>query len=110
MPELNYARVIEGAQLAMAPYSRAPLVIHLSSSRGGQVVVNAGLVAFYLARHCSYDPTSGQVRQAYRQALGPIVESLRLELSGSAADNNRVVASLGGLEGVPNKFLVMAQR
>lgn len=110
MPELNYARVIEGAQLKMAPYSRKPLVIHLSSSRGGQVVVNAGLIAFVLARYCSYDPTSGRIRRNYGTALAPIIEAFRLELSSSAADNNRVVAGLAGLEGAPNKFMVMAQR
>lgn len=110
MQELNYAIVRVGANNPRAPYSRLPLVVHLSSSAGGQLMVNAGLIAFYVARHCSYDPTSGKIRRNYTTALGPIVESLRLELSGSAADNNRLVASLAGLEGAPNKFQVVASR
>lgn len=110
MPELNYARVTEGGNNPRAPYSRLPLVVHLSSSSGGQLMCNAGLIAFYVARHCSYDPTSGIIRRNYTTALGPIVEALRLELAGSAANNNQLVASLAGLEGAPNKFQIVASR
>jgi hypothetical protein len=91
MPELNYALVREGAQNERAPYSQRPRVVFLSSSRGGMAVVNAGLVAHALARHASYDPTSGQVRRNWKVALGELVAHIRLQLSESAAQNNQVV-------------------
>lgn len=107
MPELNYAIVREGAQNERAPYSQRPRVVFLSSSRGGMVVVNAGLVAHGLARHRSYDPVSNTIRKHFGPVLEQLVVHIRLQLADSAAQNNRVVDA--GAEGAP-KFQVRPVR
>lgn len=112
MPELNYARVIWGQQNARFPYVSVvrrpiqPRVLHLSSTWGGQIVVNAGLVAWTLARHMSVEPQTGQVREHWGPSLDALVEVFREELRNSAeAGELKAVAPIAG-----DKFAVVPTR
>jgi len=112
MPELNYARVILGQQNARFPYvsvGRGPIrprVLHLSSTNGGQVVINAGLVAWTLARHMSVEPQTGQVREHWGPSRDALAETFRDELRRSADVGQLLaVAPIAG-----DKFAVVPSR
>jgi len=96
MPELNYARVVAGRQLSRFPYvtigpdgNGTPLLprsILLSSTHGGSIIVNAGLIAFQLARYFSVDPATDKVRPSWELTLRDLVDELRDELEHSAEE------------------------
>lgn len=100
MPELNYARPVRGIQLSRYPYMDSkkqplrPMCVALSSTRGGSIVINAGLVASTLARYFSYDPTSGNVRHSWEGALGDLIDELRDELEHSAEERISAMPAL----------------
>lgn len=112
MPELNYARVILGQQNARFPYvsvGRGPIkprVLHLSSTWGGQIVINAGLVAWTMARHMSVEPQTGKVREHWGPSLDNLADHFREELRESAdAGELLAVAPIAG-----DKFAVVPSR